>query len=242
MIVPRVGVTLPSFRDDADTALAAARRAEAAGLDGVFVFDHLWPAGQPERPALSAAPLLGALAAVTDSVAIGPLVARVGLVPDAVLVAGLVSLKRLSKGRLIAGLGTGDRLSEPENAAYGIAYPPAAERRASLEWCARRLGEEAVPTWVGGGSARTREVALSTGAAVNLWGASPEEVAEVSRHGEVTWGGPVEGDADAIATALATLFDAGATWAVCAWPSSLEDVAEAARHLRSGAAVDPGRI
>ncbi len=41
----RVGVTLPTFRDDA-AALDAARRAEALGLDGVFVFDHLWPLGQ----------------------------------------------------------------------------------------------------------------------------------------------------------------------------------------------------
>ena len=48
----RLGVTLPQFREDAEPALAAARRAETAGLDGVFVFDHLWPLHQPERPAL----------------------------------------------------------------------------------------------------------------------------------------------------------------------------------------------
>ena len=45
----RIGVTLPSFRDDA-SAVDAARQAERLGLDGVFVFDHLWPIGQP-RPA-----------------------------------------------------------------------------------------------------------------------------------------------------------------------------------------------
>ena len=52
----RIGVTLPSFREDA-SAVDAAILAERLGLDGVFVFDHLWPIGQPDRPALSAMPL-----------------------------------------------------------------------------------------------------------------------------------------------------------------------------------------
>ena len=38
----------------------AGRRCEAAGLDGVFSFDHLFPAGQPHRPAMSAYPMLAA--------------------------------------------------------------------------------------------------------------------------------------------------------------------------------------
>ncbi|HET7720943.1 MAG TPA: LLM class flavin-dependent oxidoreductase, partial [Acidimicrobiales bacterium] len=105
-----VGVTLPQFRHDADAAITVARRAEAAGLDGVFVFDHLWPMGQRMRPALHSTTLLGALAVETDRVVLGTLVARVGLVPDAVLVHTLVTLHRMTAGRLIAALGTGDSL------------------------------------------------------------------------------------------------------------------------------------
>ena len=71
----RVGITLPQFREDAETALATARQAEAARLDGVFVFDHLWPIGRPDRPALHALELLGALAAETRSLTIGSMVA-----------------------------------------------------------------------------------------------------------------------------------------------------------------------
>ncbi|HYA67838.1 MAG TPA: LLM class flavin-dependent oxidoreductase, partial [Acidimicrobiales bacterium] len=112
----RVGVTLPSFRDDV-AALEAAARAEAAGLDGVFVFDHQWPLGRPERPAISSFPLLGAVAARTDRVALGPLVARVGVVPDALLVAQMASLALIAPGRVIAGIGTGDSMSAPENRA-----------------------------------------------------------------------------------------------------------------------------
>ena len=91
----KVGITLPQFRDEADSALDAARRAEALGIDGVFCFDHLWPMGQPDRPVLSSTPLLGALVGSTSTIAVGTLVARVGLLPDEMLVAVLSSLSAL---------------------------------------------------------------------------------------------------------------------------------------------------
>ena len=113
----RIGVTLPQFRHDAEPAIDVARRAEAAGLDGVFVFDHLWPIGQRMRPALHSLTLLGALAAETERVVLGTLVARIGLLPDALLVHTLVSLHRMVGGRLVAALGTGDSLNREENEA-----------------------------------------------------------------------------------------------------------------------------
>jgi alkanesulfonate monooxygenase SsuD/methylene tetrahydromethanopterin reductase-like flavin-dependent oxidoreductase (luciferase family) len=230
----KVGVTLPTFTADGDRALEAARRAEELGLDGVFVFDHLWPLGSRDRPALSAFPMLGAVAAVTSRLWLGPLVARVGLVPEAVLVAELMSLGRLAPGRLIAGLGTGDKLSAAENEAYGIATGSADERRRALVACARPLLALDIPVWVGGGSAATAEVAvgLGPGAALNLWEASAPAVAALAGRTEVTWGGPVTGDGPEIAQALSALAQAGATWAVCAWPSSLEAVADAAARVR----------
>ena len=47
----RVGVTLPSFRDSPEPAIAMARAADAAKLDAVFAFDHLFrfAAGEPLR-------------------------------------------------------------------------------------------------------------------------------------------------------------------------------------------------
>ena len=55
----RIGITLPQFADAAEGALEAARTAESSGIDGVFCFDHLWPMGRPDRPALSSAPSAG---------------------------------------------------------------------------------------------------------------------------------------------------------------------------------------
>jgi alkanesulfonate monooxygenase SsuD/methylene tetrahydromethanopterin reductase-like flavin-dependent oxidoreductase (luciferase family) len=151
----KVGITLPQFRDEADSALDAARRAEALGIDGVFCFDHLWPMGQPDRPALSSGPLLGALAASTSTISVGTLVARIGLLPDEVLVGVLTSLSQISEGRLIAGIGTGDHLSRAENEAFGIPFESADERRRRMAVVAARLCDGGIPVWIGGGLPKT---------------------------------------------------------------------------------------
>ncbi len=62
VVVMRTGVVLPTFRDTPDEAFDAAAKAVAAGVDGLFCYDHIWPLGQPERPALAPFPVLGALA------------------------------------------------------------------------------------------------------------------------------------------------------------------------------------
>ncbi len=82
--------------------------------------------------------------------------------------------------------------------------------------------------WVGGGSPRTAAVARDEGAALNLWGASLDEVARQAATGEVTWGGPTpraaDDSVDPVATSdlVADLAAAGATWAVFSWPAPLE--------------------
>jgi len=229
----KVGVTLPQFRDEADTALEAAREAEALGIDGVFVFDHLWPMGQPGRPALSSGPLLGALAASTSTIHLGTLVARIGLVPDDVLIDVACGIDALSGGRLIAGIGTGDKLSQEENEAYGLPFEPAAARRERLAAVATAVAGFGIPVWVGGGRPETVALARAAGTAVNVWQVGADAVAPLVAQGvEVTWGGPV-GDSPAEATAtLDAVAAAGASWAVCAWPESLEVVAEAATTVR----------
>ena len=237
-----IGVTLPQFRHHAEPAVQVARRAEAAGLDGVFVFDHLWPIGQRMRPALHSTTLLGALVAETDRVVLGTLVARVGLVPDAVLVHSLVTLHRITGDRLIAALGTGDSLNREENDAYGVPFAPVADRVASVVDCCRRLRAAGVTTWIGGRSPAVR-MAAANADAWNGWGTDvatwAEEAAGVPHRRELTWGGQiligrtpaeaaaklkthgsrpglVAGSMEDLKAHFDALAAAGASWAVCA--------------------------
>jgi hypothetical protein len=253
----RTGVVLPTFRDTPDAAFEAAAEAVAAGVDGLFCYDHIWPLGQPERPALAPFPILGALAArfaaspaasVASSTAspaggrsagagsagpfLGPLVARVGLVPNAVLAAQFTALQQLAPGRVIAGLGTGDRLSEEENRAFGLPYAPAVQRRIELVELARELVHAGMTVWVAGGPAGRDEEARASGAALNVWDADPAAVAERGAGGEleVTWAGPPPSASPALGDHVAALRAAGATWAVFGWPVDVTELVAAARH------------
>ncbi len=172
----QIGVTLPTFSPDAAGVMAAARAAEEAGVHGVFVFDHLWPMGNPARPALSVYPMLGALVASTSRVHIGTLVARIGLLPDEVVLASLGSLADMAAGRLVAAIGTGDSSSSEENDRLGIPYPSATSRRERLALAAEQLTGAGIETWIGGGARSTNDDARATGATLNLWGAEPETV------------------------------------------------------------------
>jgi hypothetical protein len=208
----KIGVLLPSFRVGADDALAAASLAAAHGLDGVFAYDHLWPLGQPQRPSLAPFPLLAAVAARHDALVVAPLVARVGVVANDVLVTQFRALAEVAPGRVIAALGTGDRLSADENRAYGLPAWSASERRAMLAAVAGPLAAE-MAVWVGAGAPATDQLARSIGAALNLWDRPGDQVAAAAGAGEVTWAGNARADLPA---QLDELSAAGASWAVLA--------------------------
>lgn len=192
------------------------------------MFDHLWPMGDPTRPALSAYPILAATAARTTRVALGTLVARIGLVPDEVVLASLLSLVEITQGRLIAGLGTGDQASQAEHERLGLPYFSASERRESLRAIAREMKTRAAECWIGAGATVTNDVARELGVALNFWDVPAERLkAEVAAGSIVSWGGPLPKTTEGASAALRKLSEAGATWVVWGWPRSLEAVVEA---------------
>lgn len=173
----RVGITLPSFVEDPEAPIAVARAAEAAGLDGVFAFDHLFREDlEGRRPALDCFTLLGAIASETERVAIGPLVARVTLSSARVLACSLGTLHRVSEGRLIAALGTGDRQNERENEEFGVARRSLSERIDALFAALRATRGCGYPVWIGGSATTLRE-AISGADGWNRWGGTPGEFA-----------------------------------------------------------------
>jgi alkanesulfonate monooxygenase SsuD/methylene tetrahydromethanopterin reductase-like flavin-dependent oxidoreductase (luciferase family) len=166
------------------------------------------------------------------------LVARVGLAPNEVLLGQFRALDLLAPGRIIAGLGTGDRLSEAENRAYGIPFPPAAERRADMVELGRVVRALDITVWVAGGPAARVTEARAVGAALTLWDADPALVASRARGPEaveVTWGGPPPKGGATLESTTLELARAGATWAIFGWP--IDPAALAASGRRAGEAV-----
>jgi alkanesulfonate monooxygenase SsuD/methylene tetrahydromethanopterin reductase-like flavin-dependent oxidoreductase (luciferase family) len=223
----KVGCTLPTFREGPAEMLAVAREAQDAGLDGLFVFEHLWPMGQPGRPAILGKPALAAVAAATSTITLGTLVARVGLMPDATALAEFAALELVAGDRLVAGLGVGDHKSDDEQRAYGIPLVPAAERRQSLATLAGALRRRGVEVWVGAGSRGTNATARALGAVLNLWDAPASAVAVAAREGPTSWGGPLPADPAAASDRVAELAASGASYLVWGWPPSIDLVVEA---------------
>ena len=231
----KLGVVIPTFAWTPDEALTVAAGAAAFGVDGVFAYDHLWPMGNRSRPAMAPFPILSEIATRHESLFVGTLVARIGMVPDEVLLSQFRALGAVAPGRVVAAIGTGDKLSAEENEAYGIGFAPADERRASLRAVMGTLLDEGFEGWIGGGAAKTVAIAADLGCTVNMWGASPEALREQAQSTLVSWAGMAVDPKgapprEALGRQKAELEDAGATWAVFGWPLSMSDLVGRAKQ------------
>lgn len=218
----KIGLTLPSFVEDPEIPIAVAREAERAGIDGVFVFDHLFrrAADGARRPALEGLTLLGAVAAETERINVGTLVARASLRPAATLAAGLETAQRISRGRVIATIGAGDEESRDENEAFGLDFATMTERVDWLRAAVDSARGRGFPVWVGGTAAAVRRVAAERADGWNRWGGPAARFAEQAeemrravgdRRFTVSWGGLVVLGADErTAEAKAQRLQAGA--------------------------------
>jgi alkanesulfonate monooxygenase SsuD/methylene tetrahydromethanopterin reductase-like flavin-dependent oxidoreductase (luciferase family) len=120
----RVGVQLPEVEYVAGWSdyAAMARAAEESGFDSIWLGDHLLyrDDGRPERGPWDAWTLLAALAAATERVQLGPLVACAGFHPPGVLAKMAATIAEISGGRFVLGLGAG--WNETEYRAFGLPY------------------------------------------------------------------------------------------------------------------------
>jgi F420-dependent oxidoreductase-like protein len=139
----RIGLQLPSFSYPGGTTelrprlTEIAQAAEAAGLESLWVMDHLFQLpedtgwGGPDEPMLEAYATLGFLAGVTSRIRLGALVGGVMLRSPALLVKTATTVDVLSGGRLTFGIGAG--WYQREALGLGIPFPDRRERFARLE-------------------------------------------------------------------------------------------------------------
>jgi alkanesulfonate monooxygenase SsuD/methylene tetrahydromethanopterin reductase-like flavin-dependent oxidoreductase (luciferase family) len=130
-----VSVTDYSWRENLSEELAqVARVADEAGLDSLWVPDHLMqaaPGSDPDSAMLECYATLGYLAAVTTRIRLGTLVTAVTYRPAAILVKAVTTLDVLSGGRAWLGVGAG--YLEEEARRFAVPLPAVKERFDALE-------------------------------------------------------------------------------------------------------------
>ena len=123
---------------------AGALLAEQAGLDGVWLYDHLAGSVHGASRVLECWTTLTAIAAAVPRVSIGPLVLNVANRDPGTLAVMAATLQEVSGGRLLLGLGAGGGLDTPyaaEQVALGRAVPGAKVRRRWVEDAVARVRE-----------------------------------------------------------------------------------------------------
>jgi F420-dependent oxidoreductase-like protein len=120
--------TEPQYGAAYEDLLRVARHAEELGFDAFFRSDHyLTMGGSPGLPGPTDSWVtLGALAVQTSTIRLGTLVTSATFRLPGPLAISVAQVDQMSGGRVELGLGTG--WYEAEHTAYGIPFPPVAER------------------------------------------------------------------------------------------------------------------
>ena len=128
MLDIRIGCQLPQDISDFQKLTEIAQECERLGYDSVWAYDHLSPFWMKQAQALECWTLLSAIAQRTSKIKVGTLVTNVNLRNPALLAKMSSTLDKISGGRLILGLGTGDKFSREELQSYGYQFPSLNER------------------------------------------------------------------------------------------------------------------
>ena len=204
----RFGLDIAQHQLTWDEILTRARLAEDAGLDGIWVFDHLKALyGDPRGPSMEGWTLLAGLARETSRVRLGTLVTGMTYRHPSMLAAEVVTVDHLSNGRVECAVGAA--WNEPEHRELGFPFPSLRDRMDRLEEAVqvlRRLFTEDdvtfdgrhyrlenatynpkpvqrphPPIWIGGeGRSRTLPIAGRYADAWHGWADNAEELAEIN--------------------------------------------------------------
>jgi len=170
------------WEDLRDAAIAA----EAGGIDGLWMYDHLAGSVHRARHVLECWTTLSALAGAVDRLMLGPLVLNVANRDPGTLAVMAATFQEVSDGRLLLGVGAGGGVGTPyagEQRGLGRDVPGDARRRQGVEdtvatlrqvWTGESGGvtgylrpDPAPPVIVGGFGPKMAELAGRIGDGIN---------------------------------------------------------------------------
>jgi alkanesulfonate monooxygenase SsuD/methylene tetrahydromethanopterin reductase-like flavin-dependent oxidoreductase (luciferase family) len=178
--------------------------------DSVWAYDHLAPYWTQQGQAFECWTVLAAIAQHTKKIKLGSLVTNVNLRNPALLAKITSTLDRVSDGRLILGLGTGDSMSRKELVSYGYGFGSVDERverlketvlilkamwtedEASFEGKYNRLSKAInypkpvqsphPPIWIGGQHPKIIDIVAEMADGWNYWGIAGKILAKRSKY------------------------------------------------------------
>lgn len=203
---PKFGCQLPQDLPDPEHVIEVAKECESLGYDSVWAYDHLSPYWLRSGRALECWTLLSAVAARTSKIRVGSLVTNVNLRNPALLAKMTSTVDCISGGRLIVGLGTGDRMSAREMETHGYHFASLDERIDRLRetililramWTGERVSvrgkkfeisnalslpkpkqKPGPPIWIGGKHKLILDIVAELADGWNYWGLNKKELRE----------------------------------------------------------------
>jgi alkanesulfonate monooxygenase SsuD/methylene tetrahydromethanopterin reductase-like flavin-dependent oxidoreductase (luciferase family) len=193
-----VGIYLPQVALGGRALLERARLVEALGFHSLWLYDHLYGPGQPDRDSLEAWTAATYVLAATERLRVGHLVLDVHLRHPALLAKMATTLDVLSDGRLELGLGSGSVRLEHDQ--LGVEWGTAAERAERLDETLEILTAMLTQpfTTVLGAHYRVTDVPNLPGPVqhprppIHVGGIGPRTLPLVARHADV-WNVPAYG-------------------------------------------------
>lgn len=140
---PEIGVYLPHMGLSYEDVLRRTRRCDELGIDSLWLYDHLYAPGMPDRPSLEAWTLATALLSNTERIRIGHMVLCNQFRHPVMLAKMATTLDQISGGRLTLGIGSGSLADEHERAR--LPWGTFGERSERLAETLELLAGEVIP-------------------------------------------------------------------------------------------------